>query len=382
MRPGDRLGPYEVIEKLGQGGMGEVWKARDTRLGRVVALKVLSPAGLSESGRRRLMQEARAASVLQHPNIVTLHDVGSDNGVDFIVMEYVAGETIDQRLRRASPIPPAEAARIAAALAHALSHAHEKGIVHRDLKPGNVILSAGGVPKLLDFGIAKRLFLAERPEGDATLTAPPRTEEDEILGTIAYMSPEQAEGKPIDARSDIFSFGAVLYEMVSGRRAFEGGSRLSTLSAILGKEPARLAEIAPVVPAQLEKTILRCLRKGPEERFADAAALARALEEPIEVGHRRRQRVWAAVAAAGACLAIAGFSYHRLTKPALPMFVKVTGLTSTPDFETRPRWSPDGKQVAWIFQKPSSETGLRIIDAATRRDLRSIPRDCANRRHP
>lgn len=375
MRPGDLLGPYEVLEKLGEGGMGEVWKARDTRLGRVVALKVLSAAMLSESGRRRLMQEARAASVLQHPNIVTLHDVGSENGVDFLVMEYVAGETIEQRLRRSAPIPAAEVARIAAALARALSHAHEKGIVHRDLKPGNIILPAGGDPKLLDFGIAKRLFLAEQPDDDATLTAPPRTEEGAILGTIAYMSPEQAEGKAIDGRSDIFSFGAVLYEMISGRRAFEGGSRLATLSAILGKEPAPLAELAPSVPARLEKTILRCLRKNPEERFADAAALASALEEPFDAGRRKQQRLGAVAAVAGVSLAIAGFSYHRLTKPDRPMFVKVTELTSTPEFERRPRWSPDGKQIAWILRKSRNEAGLRIMDAATGRELRSIPHD-------
>jgi serine/threonine protein kinase len=172
---------------------------------------------LTDDGRRRLMQEARAASILQHPNIVTLHDVGSHDGIDFLVMEYVAGETLDQRIQRTGPLPPDEMLRIGMSLASALSHAHNHGLIHRDLKPANVIITAEGTAKLLDFGLAKRLWTETAPENDMTQTQLALTEEGAIVGTISYMSPEQAEGRPLDARSDIFSLGAVLYEMASGR---------------------------------------------------------------------------------------------------------------------------------------------------------------------
>ena len=235
---GRSLAHYAVVEKLGEGGMGAVYKARDERLDRFVALKVLPADKMSDpERRRRFTQEARSASALNHPNIVTIYDIGHADGVHYIAMEYVAGRTLSELIGRRG-LPLRKALSLAAQIAEGLGKAHAAGIVHRDLKPSNIMVTPDGLVKILDFGLAKLVEAAE-PPGDAaatmTMTRTPATEEGVILGTVAYMSPEQAEGKPVDARSDIFSFGSVLYEMLSGRRPFEGETKASTMAAACGR---------------------------------------------------------------------------------------------------------------------------------------------------
>ena len=272
---GTKLGPYEIVAQLGAGGMGEVYRARDTRLERTVAIKIL-PAQFSADPvrKQRFEREAKTISSLNHPNICTLHDIGSQDGVDYLVMECVEGETLAKRLEK-GPLPFEQALKFGAQIANALDKAHRSGVVHRDLKPGNIMLTPTGA-KLLDFGLAKpALPLASV----ATLTAAvtqysPMTEQGAIVGTFQYMSPEQVEGKEVDGRSDIFSLGAVLYEMVTGRRAFEGKSQLSVASAILEKEPAPIISIRPMTPQVLNHAIQRCLAKDTEERWQTARDLA------------------------------------------------------------------------------------------------------------
>jgi Tol biopolymer transport system component/tRNA A-37 threonylcarbamoyl transferase component Bud32 len=279
---GSRLGPYEILAPLGAGGMGEVYRARDPRLAREVAIKVLPSDRLSDQGRRRrFVQEARAASQLNHPSIVTIHEIEREGDVDFIVMELVSGRSLDKLIPKGG-MPLGEALRLAVPIADALSRAHAAGIVHRDLKPANVVVSDGGAPKILDFGLAKLLAREDVADED-TLSeesaASPLSQPGVISGTPAYMSPEQATGKPVDARSDVFSFGSVLYEMVTGRRPFVGASRRETLQAVASDEPRRPSEIATGVPAELEKLILRCLRKDPDRRFQHMDDVRVALNE-------------------------------------------------------------------------------------------------------
>jgi serine/threonine protein kinase len=212
---------FEILEKLGEGGMGVVYKARDTHLDRFVALKVLPPERVADPERkRRFVQEAKAASALNHPNIITIHDIAQESGIDFIVMEYVPGKTVDELIPRKG-MRLNKALKVAVQIADALAAAHTAGIIHRDLKPGNVMVTEDGRVKVLDFGLAKLTEIVAPGEDEATRTLKPATEEGAILGTVAYMSPEQAQGKPVDARSDIFAFGSLLYEMVAGRRAFQ-----------------------------------------------------------------------------------------------------------------------------------------------------------------
>ena len=275
---GSRLAHYEIVAHLGAGGMGEVYKARDPRLNRMVAIKVLHADRVADPTRKqRFIQEAQAASALNHPNIVVIHDISSQDGVDFMVMECVEGKTLDALIPRQG-MRLGDALKVAIQLADALTKAHAAGIIHRDLKPSNVMVSDSGHVKLLDFGLAKLTDETPLSEDDATRTKRLETEEGSIMGTTAYMSPEQAEGRKLDVRSDIFSFGSVLYEMVTGNRPFEGGTRMSILSAILKEEPKPLAG----VPADLEKIIRRCLRKDPARRFQHMDDLKVALEEVRE----------------------------------------------------------------------------------------------------
>ncbi len=279
--PGTRLGPYEILDLLGAGGMGEVYRARDTRLHRTVAVKVLSAEAVADPERkRRFMQEAKAASALNHPNIVTIYDIGASGGTDFIAMEYVAGKPLNQALAPGGPgLRPL--LQFAAQIAAALAQAHAAGIIHRDVKPTNVMVTADGLVKVLDFGLAK---LTEPVGGDGMtrtrLEAPP-TEAGAILGTAAYMSPEQAEGKRIDARSDIFSFGVVLYEMVTGRRPFSGDSAVSTLAAVLREDPAPASHLRRDLPPEVETIISRCLRKDPGRRFQHMDEVKAALDDAL-----------------------------------------------------------------------------------------------------
>jgi len=265
---------YQFLEKLGAGGMGEIWKAQDTRLNRFVAVKVLTSASAGDpERRRRFIQEAQAASALNHPNIITIHDIISEGDAEYMVMEYVQGKTLIDLIPKGGLRVP-QVLKYAVQMTDALQVAHSAGIIHRDLKPGNVMVTETGLVKVLDFGLAKLtdsspLSQTGSAGDDATRTIAeaPVTVEGSIIGTVSYMSPEQAQGKKVDSRSDIFSFAVVLYEMVTGTRAFAGDSALSTLSAILRDEARPIPEIAPDTPPQLEHVIHRCLRKQPDQRF-------------------------------------------------------------------------------------------------------------------
>ena len=273
---GRTISHYEITEKLGEGGMGVVYKARDSRLKRFVALKVLPPEKVTEPERKkRFVQEARAASALNHPNIVTVYDIDQSDGIDFIAMEHVEGKTLDGLIGRKG-LKLSEALKYAVQIADALAKAHAAGIVHRDLKPGNVMVAAEGRVKVLDFGLAKLTETTPVGPEDSTLTETPPTELGLIVGTASYMSPEQAEGKKVDARSDIFSFGSLLYEMLTGRRAFRRDSPALTLAAILHLEPPPLPA---GIPQELERVIARCLRKDSAHRFQHMDDLKVALEE-------------------------------------------------------------------------------------------------------
>src|SRR5215831_4625063 len=274
---GTRLGPYEILTPAGAGGMGEVYRARDTRLERTVAIKIL-PAEVAKDAvrKQRFEREAKTISSLNHPHICTLHDIGSQDGTDYLVMECVEGETLAKRLEK-GPLPLEQVLKYGAQIADALDKAHRAGIVHRDLKPGNIMLTATGA-KLLDFGLAKPTATASLATLTVTKVNSPVTEQGTIVGTFQYMSPEQVEGKDVDGRSDIFSLGAVLYEMLTGQRAFEGKSQLSVASAILEKEPPPLTTIKPMTPPALEHAIKKCLAKAVEERWQSASDLASELK--------------------------------------------------------------------------------------------------------
>jgi eukaryotic-like serine/threonine-protein kinase len=278
---GRTVAHFEILEKLGEGGMGVVWKARDTRLDRLVALKVLPSDKVADPERkRRFAQEARAASALNHPNIVTIYEIAREDDVDFIAMEYVAGRSLQQLIPRKG-LSIADSLKYSVQIADALAKAHAAGIVHRDLKPGNILINDEGTVKVVDFGLAKLTETADSTEEDPTRTIRRETQEGAIVGTLSYMSPEQAEGKKVDARSDIFAFGVVLYEMVTGRRAFQGASAAATLAAILHQDPKPLRESIPDAPPELGKLISRCLRKDRERRFQHASAFFHAMNLDI-----------------------------------------------------------------------------------------------------
>ena len=278
---GARLGPYEILSALGEGGMGEVYRARDTRLERIVAIKVLTTALAGDPQlRERFEREARAISSLNHPHICTLFDVGHQDGVDFLVLEYLDGETLASRVSRGgTAVDPNEALTIAIDICGALDTAHRAGIVHRDLKPANVMLTKAGA-KLLDFGIAKSATPAVAASGLSMLpTTPPNlTVQGTILGTFQYMAPEQIEGLEADARTDVFAFGALLFEMLTGRPAFEGKTRASLLGAILKDEPPPVSHVRPLAPAALDRIISTCLAKDPDDRYQSARDLRRDLQ--------------------------------------------------------------------------------------------------------
>ncbi len=275
---GETIVHYKLLEKLGAGGMGEIYKAEDTRLHRIVAVKVLSPAVAADTERKkRFLQEAQAASALNHPNIITVYDIVTEGETQCIVMEYVAGKTLRDVIPLGG-IPVPQALGYAVQIAGALGVAHAAGIIHRDLKPSNIMITPSGLVKILDFGLAK--FLEPMPDQSgeqATVEQNQLTREGSIIGTVSYMSPEQAEGKKVDTRSDIFAFGSVLYEMLTGKRAFEGTSGISTLSSILRDEVKPIYEIAPDVPPLLEQIVLRCLQKDPDARWQSMRQMEGAL---------------------------------------------------------------------------------------------------------
>jgi Tol biopolymer transport system component/predicted Ser/Thr protein kinase len=379
---GTKFGPYEIVAALGAGGMGEVYRARDSRLEREVAIKVLA-AHLSQNPevRARFEREAKAISGLQHPNICVLYDIGRQEGVDFLVMEYLEGETLAARLAR-KPLTPDETVRIGIEIADALDKAHRSGIVHRDLKPGNVMLTKGGA-KLMDFGLAKLQAFASgsqsAPAFSAVATAidpSPITVAGTMLGTVQYMSPEQVQGKDADARSDIFAFGAMLYEMLTGKRAFEGKSQLSVASAVLEKEPDSISASQPLTPLALTHLVKTCLEKDPDQRFQNTHDLKLQLQwisaggsqvaaPAVVVSQRKnRQKLVAAAAVLGWLVALAGVLMiamyaNRLTSArqvvraqiARPPGYELAFVISGP-----PAISPDGQRVAFIASKDDKTT--------------------------
>jgi tRNA A-37 threonylcarbamoyl transferase component Bud32 len=264
---GTKLGRYEIVASIGAGGMGEVYKARDTKLDRIVAIKILPPDWVADPERkRRFVQEAKAASALNHPSIVTVHDIGCAGDIDYMVMEWVDGSTLAVLIATKQLKLP-DLVQYAAQAADGLAKAHAAGIIHRDLKPSNIMVSRNGVVKILDFGLAKLIERNEVAEDDATISLNRKTEAGSLIGTAPYMSPEQAEGKPVDARGDIFSFGSVLYTMIAGRQPFLGSSTMSTMAAIIKEKPKPLSEFVAEIPAELERIVHSCLQKNPDRRI-------------------------------------------------------------------------------------------------------------------
>ena len=358
---GRSIGHYEIIAKIGEGGMGAVYKARDTRLNRIVAIKTLS--GTTPERKARFLQEAQAASALNHPNIVTVHDLLRDGGQDYIVMEFVPGKTLDHAIP-SHGFRFDEALKIAIQIAAALTRAHEAGIVHRDVKPSNIIVRDDGTVKVLDFGLAKLTEPILASGDDATRTARPATEEGTIIGTVSYMSPEQAEGRPVDPRSDIFSFGSVLFEMLTGRRAFHGSSKLSTLSSILKEDPKPPSQTGANVPRDLERVLFRCLRKDAERRYQLMKEVRLALEELKEEsdsGHltgaaaparpRSRMAVYLSLAATVLAFAGAALWYRSQSAPKPPSELSLRQLTQDAGYTGDPSISPDGKLVAYASDR-------------------------------
>jgi len=367
---GKIISHYRILEKLGEGGMGIVYKALDTHLDRLVAIKVLPSEKVADAERRRrFVQEAKAASALNHPNIITIYDIASENGADFMAMEYVPGKALNQLISRKG-LPLGESLKYAVQIADALAAAHAAGIIHRDLKPGNVMV--GGAPertgfvKVLDFGLAKLTDKVESSEREFTETInqddAPATGEGTIVGTVSYMSPEQAEGKKVDGRSDIFSFGALLYEMVTGHRAFQGDSKLSTLSAILREEPKPASQIVGGLPRELERIISRCLRKNPERRFQTMADLKVVLEElkeesdsgtlgavPVQSRRYRQRWSWAFALVVVMGILAGALWFVRSTSKGPETPLTAVPLTTYPGFQREPSFSPDGNQVAFTW---------------------------------
>ena len=358
---GTRLGSYELTAAIGAGGMGEVYRAKDARLGREAAIKVL-PADLAGDAERRARfeQEARAASALNHPNILTVYDIGDSESGLYIAMEYVEGRTL-RELLVSGPVPTRKLLPIATQVADGLAKAHVAGIVHRDLKPENVMVNKDGFVKILDFGLAKLAAPAGDGGSELATMVGPGTSPGVVLGTVGYMSPEQASGQAVDFRSDQFSLGAILYEMATGRRAFQKKTAVETLSAIIREDPAPIAGVNPAAPAPLRWIVERCLAKEPEDRYASTRDLARDLKQTQErlsdptgeapvLGAPRpgRRRWWAAMLAALALLAAADLALRlrpRAVAPATTPSLK--RLTFGPGLEDEPSFSPDGKFLAY-----------------------------------
>src|SRR6266849_1348312 len=351
---GTKLGPYEVQSPLGAGGMGEVYRALDTRLDRTVAVKILPAAFARDPERlRRFQQEAQAVAALNHPNILAVHDLGDHDGAPYMVTEFLEGETLRERMLP-GPLPVRKATEYAIQIARGLAAAHDKGIVHRDLKPENIFVTRDGRVKILDFGLAKLTPSGAANPDAATLAS--QTEAGVVMGTVGYMSPEQVKGLAADHRSDLFSFGAILYEMLSGKRAFHGDSSVETMSAILKQDPPELTETARLVPPALERTVRHCLGKNPEERFQSARDVAFNLANLSELsgsstaiaatkGHRPWFGVAALVSSLVVILLLAGYWLLTRNRPATPIvFHRLTYELGT---LSSARFSPDGHTVVY-----------------------------------
>ena len=390
LTPGQRLGPYEILGPLGAGGMGEVYRAKDTRLGRDVAVKIL-PAHLSDNPdvRERFEREARAISSLNHPNICTLYDIGREGDADYFVMELLEGESLGARLER-GPLKLDEVLKIAAQIADGLSAAHKQGLVHRDLKPGNVMLTKSGA-KVLDFGVAK---LRDETAVDMATRTTPLTSHGAIVGTVQYMSPEQLEGKPVDHRADLFAFGGLLYEMLTGQRAFAGQSQASVIAQILTAEPRPVSQLTPTTPASLDRVVTSCLAKDPDERWQSASDLARELRwiaggsgvssgaavsaassRPRRFGRGALGFIVAAVVTIAAIFAIAMLA-TRVRPAAAPgaltrfSIVSPEGVTLLAD-GANARISPDGRNLAFSASSAGGTLSMwvRPLDSLVARPL-------------
>ena len=381
---GARLGPYEVVSAIGAGGMGEVWRARDTRLDRLVAIKIL-PAEFAQDAQLRVRfdREARAISSLNHPHICTLHDVGHDNGLHFLVMELIDGESLADKLSR-GPLSPEQTLRYGAQIATALDAAHRQGVIHRDLKPGNIMITKSGA-KLLDFGLAK----AREPVGDTSNShlatqQKPITEQGKVLGTFQYMSPEQLEGLEVDARTDIFALGAVLYEMATGRRAFQAATKTSLITAIMTSQPEPISSIAPLSPPALEHVVRKCLEKDRDERWQSAHDVASELRWISEAGsgsaiaarstgiRRPHRALLTALAVSGWIAAIAAGAWMMRDRAATAPTRRVfrSDLMFPPDHPATfvgshgtIAVSPEGRRLVF----PTRQSGLVVHDFETGR---------------
>ncbi len=373
--PGAKLGPYEVTAPLGAGGMGEVYRARDPRIGRDVALKVL-PASFSEDADRlrRFEQEARATGQLNHPNILAVHDFGAHDGAPYVASELLEGETLRERIG-GSALPVRKAIDYATQIARGLAAAHEKGVVHRDLKPDNVFVTKDGRVKILDFGLAKLVageVLAEAETHTRGIAA--GTDAGKVLGTVGYMSPEQVRAQPVDHRSDIFSFGSVLYEMLSGRRAFRGASNVETMNAILKEDPPDISETNRQLPPALERIVSHCLEKSPEERFQSARDIAFDLEQlsgssahasvagPAgNVLRFRRAALMAGLALGGALVGYLAASREAGTE----VVASFKPITFQNGLVNEARFAPDGKTIVYQALWPGAPPDIYVTQAGS-----------------
>src|SRR5215471_3368413 len=373
VKSGSRLGPYEILSAIGAGGMGEVYRARDTRLDRAIAVKVLAPAlSGNPEYRQRFEREARTVAALSHPNICPVYDIGAHDGVDYLVMEYLEGETLAARVAK-GPLAIDEALRYAIQIADALCQAHRHGVIHRDLKPGNIMLTKAGA-KLLDFGLAK--VNDGRKDAPGSLSAVPTattplTGQGSIIGTLQYMAPEQLEGQEADARTDIFALGLILYEMMSGKRAFDARSQAAVISGIMTTEVPLLSSAISAVPPALDHVVATCIAKDPDARWqtpADVLLLLKWIAEagsraPIAAARKRRNlALWAALAASVFAVIILAW-LHFGERPAPPQPVvrfaihapAEAGFLSGVD---TPILSPDGERL--IFTG-SRRDGVRVL---------------------
>jgi eukaryotic-like serine/threonine-protein kinase len=395
LEAGTKLGSYEILDLLGAGGMGEVYRARDIRLDRTVAIKVL-PAHLSSDPerRQRFEREAKTISSLNHPHICALYDIGKDAGTDYLILEYLEGESLAHRLEK-GPLPAEQLLRISVEMADALAVAHRHGVTHRDLKPGNIMLTKSGA-KLLDFGLAKPASLAPGSAETAMLIeAKPMTTEGTIVGTFQYMAPEQLEGKDADPRSDIFAFGAVLYEMATGKRAFEGKTQASVIAAILEREPAPISTLQPMAPPALDRVVKKCLAKDPDDRWQSAQDLRDELKwvadagsqagvpAPVVARRRSRERMLLGAVAGLAVLLVAALvalalatGVFRKPQPPLgavrfqippPEGYAIAG----PSFHRMVAVSPDGRMIAFAAadSKGNNSLWVRALDSTAAQRL-------------
>ena len=400
LSPGTRLGAYEILEAIGSGGMGEVYRAHDRRLGRDVAIKVLPAVAAADVERRaRFDREARAVAALNHPNIITIHAVEEADGIPFFAMEYVQGRTLGQTIP-ARGLPLDELLRIAIPLTDAVAAAHQRGILHRDIKPANVMLTAEGRVKVLDFGLAKLREAAAVQAGSASQATKEATGEERILGTVAYMSPEQAEGKAIDERSDVFSLGIVLYEMATGQRPFKGDTSVSVISAILKDTPGSVTDLRPELPRDLGRILRRALNKDPERRYQsakdlrndletlkedlDSGEIARGAGQPDRGARPRRHKALLAAGLLAVVVVVAAAAWwvSRVLNPppqarAARSFDEftVTSLTTAEKVTAQAgvAVSPDGRYVAYVAVDDSDRQSLRVRQADTPASVEVVP---------